>query len=416
MKNLPLIIINHLKSHYKPTTKLNWNYYLTGLIQGCGEVSLIANLDKLGYIIKINLEIKDIMLIQTLREIIGLGKIHRYDNMALINYSIVEPKGLIKIYELTKNKFFLTNLNDLNNHNHLNTHNHMDHVLSTWSPDIKYYDLVEFYPRGMVENIPCSECSESTHFSNPNHYGPYRPTFIKPQVNTGSLISHYWVSGVLDANIRKGQMQLNLKALYLGMSEKENIRLNRTKQPGLSKYLMSQIMFEIDIINTSYLTLTKTNQIFGLYLVNINYFIGINIKIHPIDTHLRSYTNIDNFMSSTNYTSLENYEVAKLNQYLDETLKDGLPKGLSNKVLNYYKFNARKEMNGIFASHFKFSFPSGNLIKLLNHLDNYPLLSYKFTKFLKFRKIYRICQRKEHLHKSGILKILNLWECGREAK
>jgi len=430
MKNLPLIIINHLKSQHKPTNKLNWNYYLTGLIQVCGKVSLIASFDKLGYTIDISLEINDITLTHTLREIIGFGKIQRYDHIALITYSIVEPRGLIKIYELTKNKFSLTNLNYSNNHNPFNTINHIVTKRARGLPYyIKYWYPIDFNSRGMAGGMLSSPgCNEFSHFYKPCWYA-YQHTDIQPLLNY-ETISHYWVSGVLGANLRKGQMQLNLKALYpitkpltyysenlsnigdlgLVMSEKENKRLNRTKH-GSGKYLMSQILFEIDLINTSYLTLTKVNQIFGLSLVNLNYFIKINIKIHPIDTHIPSY--INNTMTSINsYQSLDNYGE---NKYLNVALKYGVPKGFTNKMLNYYKVNARKEMSRIFASHLKFSFPSVNLIKLLNHLDNYPLLSYKFPKFLKFRKIYRICQRKEHLHKSGLLKLLNLWECVRAA-
>ena len=51
-------------------------------------------------------------------------------------------------------------------------------------------------------------------------------------------------------------------------------------------------------------------------------------------------------------------------------------------------------------------FPEIRLI--FNLLDRRPLISSKYLKHFKFRKIYRICQRKEHLTKKGLLQILNL--------
>jgi len=381
MKNLPLILRNHLKSQYKPTNKLNWNYYLTGLIQGCGKVSLISNFDKLGYTIDISLEFNDIMLIHSLRDIIGYGKIQRYTHIALINYSIIEPKGLIKLYELTKNKFSLTNLNYSTFPSPLNNLNHLVMPHASVFP----YSFKSWKPMDLSQMVS-TDSKELTH--KPWNDGTLYAD-IKPLLNY-EIISHYWVSGVLDANIRKGHMQLNIKALYPLTENISDLGLEKEKH-GSGKYLMSQIMFEIDLINSSYLTLTKVSQIFGLSLVNLNFFRIINFKIHPIDTHIRSY----------------------LHNSISEARKDGLSQGF--KVLNYYKENKQSAMNRIFASHLKFSFPNVNLIKLLNHLDNYPLLTYKFPKFLKFRKIYRICQRKEHFHKSGLLKLLHLWECAREA-
>jgi len=57
----------------------------------------------------------------------------------------------------------------------------------------------------------------------------------------------------------------------------------------------------------------------------------------------------------------------------------------------------------------KFPFPHLILRRLFFFFDLSPFLSLKFIKYLKFRKIYRICQRKEHLTKKGLFKILSLW-------
>lgn len=60
----------------------------------------------------------------------------------------------------------------------------------------------------------------------------------------------------------------------------------------------------------------------------------------------------------------------------------------------------------------RFYFPDIKLTKFLIHLDSYHLLSHKFIHYLKFRKIYRICQRKEILSKKGLLKIFSIWSAG----
>jgi hypothetical protein len=57
----------------------------------------------------------------------------------------------------------------------------------------------------------------------------------------------------------------------------------------------------------------------------------------------------------------------------------------------------------------KVPFPDIKIRWIFWQLDKYPLISSKFIKYLKFRKIYRICQRKEHLTKTGLIKILSLW-------
>lgn len=55
------------------------------------------------------------------------------------------------------------------------------------------------------------------------------------------------------------------------------------------------------------------------------------------------------------------------------------------------------------------SFSNWTLIQILLQLYNYPLISYNYIYFLKWYKIYRICQRKENLNKNSNLKILHIW-------
>jgi hypothetical protein len=46
--------------------------------------------------------------------------------------------------------------------------------------------------------------------------------------------------------------------------------------------------------------------------------------------------------------------------------------------------------------------------KVINYFDHYHLLSSKHVNYLKWRKVYRIIQSREHLTKKGIEKILKI--------
>lgn len=50
----------------------------------------------------------------------------------------------------------------------------------------------------------------------------------------------------------------------------------------------------------------------------------------------------------------------------------------------------------------------GSARKVINYFDKFHLLSSKHINYLKWRKAYRIIQRKEHLTKKGIDQILKL--------
>jgi hypothetical protein len=45
---------------------------------------------------------------------------------------------------------------------------------------------------------------------------------------------------------------------------------------------------------------------------------------------------------------------------------------------------------------------------LINHLDNYPLLTQKLADFLLFKKAINIIINKEHLKYEGLLQIINI--------
>ena len=59
-KNFPLLITNHFNTVPKYNLLKHWIFYLTGLIQSCGEIYLASTFDK--WDLKININIRmDIM-------------------------------------------------------------------------------------------------------------------------------------------------------------------------------------------------------------------------------------------------------------------------------------------------------------------------------------------------------------------
>ena len=56
------------------------------------------------------------------------------------------------------------------------------------------------------------------------------------------------------------------------------------------------------------------------------------------------------------------------------------------------------------------SFENAN--KIISYFDKYQLNSTKFISYFKWRKVYRIIQRKEHLSLKGINKIRRIKETG----
>jgi hypothetical protein len=415
-KNLPLIIIDHLSQGHKPNFEIHWNFYLTGLIQGCGEVYLNTDYHKWIYNININIffENNDIVLVHTLRQKIGYGKIKKSQELKKISYFVDDPKGILKIYELTKNK--LVGLNLLNTSIKFKT--------PSWSlirqdNEIKlgYKNNSEMY---QVLKLQYEEINHVNH--NLNSILPKKVQIVHKSSSTGiyksfSHVSHYWLSGFLDANLGKKHIKLNFKS--------QNTNINCISETYLrslnlsSTYLVCQIRFELNIINKSYLTLTLLKELFGLSLTNINYlFSPINIKIRNIEINRRIYLyHFNTCVSKMSYYKLDFKDLpsqisARFKQInFGSEIMDNPQLNICqdlNNLLNKY-MSTKPGLYPRFTSSFILYFPNAKLSKLIQHLDNCPLLSYKFTKCLKLRKIYRICQRKEILHQNGVLKILSLW-------
>jgi hypothetical protein len=354
-KNLSLILINHLISNHKPDYKLSWFFYLSGIIQGFSKISYFPSSNGWISFIYINIyfNLKDISLIYILKNIVRSGSIQTNKNFNKINYSISNPKGVLKIYELTRNKFIFKQLNLLS--------------FSKYGP-LFNEDIIKF-------NIILNYKNYSYYYNNTNNlFNIHSYNFFK---FNSIYNSHYWFSGFLDTYLSNNNLKLNFKSI--------NYLIDFSKINSLN----FNIIFELYFINKSYLTLKFLKEFFGLSLINLNYYFSdFNIKIQNIEINLRVYKNINKLYI------LYNNDLLNINKYWN---KDSLSK---NELISIYNYSLSLNF-----THLK-------LIKLLKHLDTYSLLSYKFIKYLKFRKIYRICQRKENLNKKNFLKILSLWNTG----
>ena len=205
-KNLPLIIIDHLNQGSKYKFEIHWNFYLTGLIQGCGKVYLNPDYNKWIHNIYINLnfENNDIVLIHKLRQKIGYGKIKKSQEFKKISYFVEDPKGIIKIYELTKNK--LVGLNGLNP------------SIKFKIPIITIMDetMQKFWYKKSNQIYQDEEIYRINHILN--SILPKKVQIINKSPNIDrfksfSHVSHYWLSGFLDANLDKKHMKLNFKSM-----------------------------------------------------------------------------------------------------------------------------------------------------------------------------------------------------------
>lgn len=56
----------------------------------------------------------------------------------------------------------------------------------------------------------------------------------------------------------------------------------------------------------------------------------------------------------------------------------------------------------------KFPFGVNEILFIIQYLNNYPFLTSKYSNYLKLRKIYRICQRKENYYHKGLLSIFQI--------
>jgi hypothetical protein len=314
--NLPLIISDHLRRVHKPLNDVQYSYYLTGLIQGGGIWSPYIPYKKFN---GLQLILQDINsgFISYLKKMLKFGDIRLFPLSSESTYSISDPKGLLNIYNLTKDKF-------------------EDCGLSPWWPNFEYQwenkDINKDYYiyEGDLINLHNSLSNNLWGLSNihPNTSSIRSQEFTLPYI--------YWITGFIDSVVPNTDFKLHLKT-YLH-DYKDNNELN------------TNIEYSILIRVWDEEPLLLISQVYGS-------------SVSTLDP--------------------------------DFTPPPALHAGGYN--LPYYYINLI------------FNFAELSLRTLFWHLDQSPLISSKYIQYIKMRKIYRICQRKEHLTKKGLLKILSIW-------
>lgn len=89
-----------------------------------------------------------------------------------------------------------------------------------------------------------------------------------------------------------------------------------------------------------------------------------------------------------------NYQIDQKNNFILEQIKEAL-----GGSIGY-----RKNQGTFYYSSVSF----GSAKKVINYFDHFNLLSSKHVNYIKWRNVYRLIQRKEHLTQNGIEKILKI--------
>ena len=151
----------------------------------------------------------------------------------------------------------------------------------------------------------------------------------------------------------------------------------------------------------------RTNKIEYFNLNIINY---INIQFNiPLIIYSKDISNIlDNYWLVGFTDANGSFKICEYNKNLGFEFKlKFILFQINNLILNdlisifdgYLDFNKKLDIYFFCTSSFN------SAKKIINYFDKYHLLSFKYVLYFKWRKIYRIIQRKEHLTFKGINKI-----------
>jgi len=183
----------------------------------------------------------------------------------------------------------------------------------------------------------------------------------------------------------------------LKLNNKNSVRYVLKHTEGLKRVL--------NLVNGKFLTNNKINQI-----LNHKYDLKFNITILPPTNFdlksnywLAGFADADSSFviiiakSQTHNTGLSLRLEFKIKQKTNDLLE------LIQKTLGGNIYYLESEQLFCYNSN---NFKSAKLVA--DYFDNYHLNSSKYIKYLKWRKVYRIIQRKEHLTIKGIEKIKNI--------
>lgn len=156
--------------------------------------------------------------------------------------------------------------------------------------------------------------------------------------------------------------------------------------------------YVINLINGKFISENKLNEIKLLFE---------KIEIKPINKNpdLKNNFWLSGFMDGNGFTS-KNLIIKKEKEEVKLKIK------LIQKKEEYIQ-EVKKEFEGdiekINKEEWKFESTSYKIVRdFILYLDKYSLCTLKYIEYLKWRDVYRIIQRKEHLTERGISKILKI--------
>jgi LAGLIDADG endonuclease len=229
----------------------------------------------------------------------------------------------------------------------------------------------------------------------------------------------YYLAGLIEGTGDFGENRLeidflieDIKLAYLIKKEIGYGSILKTK--NLVKYILIHkegLKKVLNLVNGKFLDKFKIDQ-----LLKHNYFNKFNIKILPLsnfkfnDNHwfagFCDGLKKDNAYFDIILTKINNPKL-DLNLRLEFKIKR-INKDLIILIKNLFGGNiffSDSEQIFVFNSY---SFKAAK--NIINYFDKYSLNSSKYIKFFKWRKVYRIIQRKEHLNSKGLNKIIKIRE------
>jgi hypothetical protein len=175
-----------------------------------------------------------------------------------------------------------------------------------------------------------------------------------------NIFHTYWFSGFLESNLN-----------YLG------IYLNKFSYPHLTyKKLIESENLPIDLFETNLPDKYKKNYVSNS-VCSLKMFRN---QVNPCGFRIFTYVIFEFHLYDKNY-----YNLLIINKFF---------KGKILFLNNYYKLIL------------KLPFGLNEILLIIKYLDNFPFITSQFFKYMKLRKIYKICQKKGNYYHKGLLPIL----------
>jgi hypothetical protein len=341
-------ISDHMKKHEKPSGEAEFGYYLAGLIEGSGYFG--------DQWLEILFFEKDISLAYYIKKRLGYGSVYFIKDKRAVKYVLRHHAGLKYVLDLVNGKF-LTNckINQLLKHDYGTKFGAVICPPLTWGVVSRSRHLTHLRCRG-----------EEGGGSAPQ---PIRPNF--------SLLTNHYLAGFTDSD---GYFGISTRACSAPLATAKKVVL---RNPSLSSCSAQPDYRRSASTTTSPLTACLR--------------IGVGMCSPLPEVYQRSVTP----KGVLRYRTLPKVEVGqgvRLRFVLGQKDPTILQKVKSE--FGGYLYHYKPTDNYLL----ELSSLSQNL-QIIEYFDKFNLNSIKHLAFFKWRKAYRIVQRKEHLTEKGLSKI-----------